>query len=407
MLPVRRALPSLVVAALLVPAAARAGNGLHPRTPVEWPADTACMTVLDRGEQATLHLDYTILDEDTEVTADEVDDSRRHQFLAFCRDHSRQEPLPTWLSWKDVDAAAAKNLIDPLDITDEDVLETSSVWKDCWHRITADEARRPITFAEAMKGVDWDTTDLPVGPYVVQGYTWEPAFNIYSQRPGVVHVVDGPDLAAAPPAAALTNLDDYLFAADILTLRGCVRALEGSTLSLWWSSTSGAALDWKLYAEGVAFTGDAFELEFEAPPEAVMDTIALRVDVTDPMQRTTTAHMPRLIVVLPGASGESGSCETGGSFIGDPGCEATTGGDGTTTGGGLTTGGPLGGTGEGSTSASTGEGTSGGGPGTGEQEPGDKQSCACTSGRGDAGWAWGLVVLVGLGRRTRRGRTPR
>lgn len=404
--PVRRALLALAALALLSPAAARAGNGLHPRTPVQWPADTACLTVHDRGQGSVLHLDYEIPYEDTEITPDEVDDSRRHQFLAFCRDHSRQEPLPTWLSWKDVDLAAAKMLIDPLDITDEDVLETSSVWKDCWYRITEDDARRAITFTEAAEGVDWDTAALPAGPYVVQGYTWEPAFNIYSQRPGTVHVVDGDDLGAVAPAAALTNLDDYLFAADTLTLRGCVRAMPGSTVSGYWASTDDAVLDWKPFLEGAPLVGGELELTFEAPPEAVQTTVALRVDVTDPMQRTTSAHMQRLIVVLPGSSGESGDCETGNSFIGDPNCEGSSGGaDGSSGGEGGSSSSSSGG--GAATGGSTGEDASTGAE-TGKQDLGDR-GCACTAGGGEGrSSAWGLVLLLGLGRRARsgRGRSP-
>ena len=43
------------------------------------------MTIVDRTVDAKLVLNYTIPYEDTEGTSDEVADSRRHQFLAFCR----------------------------------------------------------------------------------------------------------------------------------------------------------------------------------------------------------------------------------------------------------------------------------------------------------------------------------
>ena len=54
------------------------------------------VAVVDRTVDAKVVLAYTIPYEDTELTADEVADSRRHQFLGFCRGHSRQEPLPVW-----------------------------------------------------------------------------------------------------------------------------------------------------------------------------------------------------------------------------------------------------------------------------------------------------------------------
>ncbi len=83
-------------------------------------------------------------------------------------------------------------MIEPAPIGDEDVLETNSVYKDCFVRITPDDARRPITFAEAMQPVVWDTAGLAAGAWRIDGYTWEPELNRWSRRPGVVHVVDGP-----------------------------------------------------------------------------------------------------------------------------------------------------------------------------------------------------------------------
>ena len=71
------------------------------------------MTIVDRTVDAKLVLNYTIPYEDTEVTSDEVADSRRHQFLAFCRGHSRQEPLPVWLTDADVAAAGRRRFWAP------------------------------------------------------------------------------------------------------------------------------------------------------------------------------------------------------------------------------------------------------------------------------------------------------
>jgi len=293
--------------------------GLHHEQPADHVHRAAELVVAcgERGELEDDRLDYGIPFEDPEITPDEVADSRRHQFIAFCRDHSRGEFLPIWLTWTDVDAAAAKALIDPMLLEDEDVLETSTVWKDCWFRITPDDARRPITFAEAMKGVDWDTTALAAGAYVVQGYTWEPSVNIYSQRPGIIHVVDGPDLTAVGPAAAVSTVIDFMFAEDTLQLEGCTRALPGSTLSGYWSHTGGA-LEWMPFAEDVVVDGETFMLPFAPPEDAVQKTVALRIDVTDPMQRTFSAYPSNLLTILPGSSGGTTTgCVPGGSFIVD------------------------------------------------------------------------------------------
>lgn len=397
----RAELGATIIAVSLVPQVAAAGNGLHPRTPVEWPEDTPCMTVVDRSQGATVHFPYTIPYEDTDVTPDEVTDSRRHQFVAFCRNHSPQEPLPGWLSWADVGSAVTAGLIKMTDVKDTDVMETNALYKDCFWRITADDARRPIVFAEAMKGVDWDTTGLPAGPYVVQGYTWEPAFNKWSKRPGVVHVVDGPDLAAVAPALAVTTLDDVIFGADTLTLQGCVRAMPGSTLSGYWSLTTGDALDWQPFAEGAAFMGEAFELPYTPEQAAIGQTVALRVDVTDPMQRTFSGFPLQLLTVLPGGSGTTTDCGDSGSIIGGGSCGETEGTGGTGTG----TGGATGGAGS---SGGGGAGSSGGGASdsasSGQIDPNKPTGCGCGAG-GDLGGAAGLVLLWGLGRRRKRGST--
>lgn len=394
---VRRLVPLLAVAGALAPLAARAGNGLHPRTPVEWPDDVPCMTVIDRGQSPVYQFSYGIPYEDTDVTPDEVADSRRHQFIAVCRDHSPQEPLPTWLSWKDIDAAANKGLIDPMDVVDDDVFETNPLFKDCFARILEDDARRPITFAEAMKPVVWDTTGLPAGPYVVQGYTWEPAFNIWTHRAGVVHVVDGPDLSAVAPAAALMNPEDFMFGGDTLTLQGCVRAMPGATMSLYWSLTSDAQLNWLPYVEGVAVDGDVIALPFQPPEDAIQETIALRLDVTDPMQRTFSTYPLHLLTVLPGQTGTTG-CGDSGSFIGNESCgEVSTGdgGTGVTTSGGSVTGGEA--------STSGGPSSSSDSQSTGPMiNPVAPDGCACDTGDTGTPWALGGLLLPGLGRRRQK-----
>ncbi|MBZ5708554.1 MYXO-CTERM sorting domain-containing protein [Nannocystis pusilla] len=363
----------------------------HPRTPVVWPQDTPCMTVVDRSQSTLLHLDYEIPHEDTMVPPPpmEVADSRRHQFVAFCRGHSRQTPLPTWLSWTDVAAAGELGLV-PDELGDADVLETSE-WAPCFHRITADDDRRPISFAQAAKGVDWDTASLPAGPYVVEGYTWEPAINVWQVRPGVVHVVDGPGLDVTP-AAAVTTRDDFMFADASLQLEGCARALPGSTLSLWWSIADGGELDWQLASSGAPLVGETFALPFRAPPEAVGENVALRVDVTDPAQRTFAAHPLQLVVVLPAQDDDPGEC---GSLLG---CD-----DGTTTADPAT--GPDADPGGSEAPPTSSEGPMpGGSPDSSESSSGPPmedsglggRGCACGVEGAPAPAALGLFALVGL-----------
>jgi len=384
---------ALMLAGLLAPTLARAGNGVHPRTPVLWEPAPACMTVVDRTVDAKLVLTYTIPYEDTEVTSDEVADSRRHQFLGFCRGHSRQEPLPVWLTDADIEAAAAQSLIDPVTVAPEDVFANSAEWKDCWFRITGDDERRPITFAEAMKPVTWDTALLPVGAYVISGYTWEPPFNIWSERSGVIKVIDDPDPAKSPPAMALTNGEEIKFGDEVLKLVGCLDAMDGSTISGYWALTTAETLDWQMFASDVPVSGDSIELDFIPPPESHGEQIALKVEVTDPMDRRFTAHLGTLATILPPASGTGGCQDTGAAFIGDPACDTSATTDSPTSGG--SSNGPDGSSGG---SSSVGPDTTGPGelPGT--------EGCACgVTGSGGAP----VALLVGLGLLAARRRRTR
>lgn len=396
---------SAVAAALLTPTLARAANGIHERTPVQWPDETACMTVIDRSQGAVVHFPYEIPAEDTMVTADEVADSRRHQFVAFCRNHTPQEPLPVWLSWKDVDIADAAGISEKADATDQDVLETHDIYKDCFFRVTEDDERRPITFAEADKGFEWDTSALAPGPYILQGYTWEPAFNIWSKRPGVIHVVDGPDLSAVAPAAAIMNTDDFMFGEDTLMLQGCVRTMPGSTMSGFWAVTGGDGLEWHAFAEGVPIDGEVLELPFKPPPEALVETVALRIDVTDPMQRTFSAFPRSLVVVLPGSGDTTttgGGCSDTNAFIGNESCGDDGGSDDTGSVSSSSGEAPIdtSATGGPASTGSTGD-TTGDAATTSEELP-TRDGCGCDSGGSAGSWAWAGLVLLGL-RRRRRG----
>ncbi|HRI08800.1 MAG TPA: MYXO-CTERM sorting domain-containing protein [Nannocystaceae bacterium] len=373
---------------------ARAGNGIHPRTPVVFP-DPPCMTVHDRSIDPVLSFAYTIPYEDTDKTMDEVPDSRRHQFIAFCRDHHPQDPLLNWISEADVAAAAATDppLVDPMTVPPAEIFETSAAWKDCWTRIIPDDQRREITFAEAMKPVLWDTTGLPVGPYVIEGYTWEPPYNMWTPRPGVVKIIDG-DPDAAPPALAVTNLDEIIWSDESVAINGCYDAVDGSTLTAYWSLTDFDKLAWKVFAEDVPVDGDAFMVDFAPPPEAVGESVMIRIDITDPMDRTSTAYMTYLITVLDGVSGSTS--DTCGPF--DPGC---------TTGGTASTGDTSTGT-AGSSSTTDATGTSAasasasGTSTAGADDGGNEGNCAC---RADASPSSGLALVglvVALRRRPRR-----
>ena len=105
------------------------------------------MTRVDRTADAALHFDYGVQKQDPpegeEITVDEVDDGRRHQFIATCRQRERPRGLPDWLSQADVDAADQKNLLEEVEpITADDILDTAAFWDACF--VPDHRRRRPL-----------------------------------------------------------------------------------------------------------------------------------------------------------------------------------------------------------------------------------------------------------------------
>src|SRR5688500_8876477 len=135
--------------------------------------------------------------------------------LGFCRQHSPQSPLPTWLTQADVDDAASVDIVDPAAVDPEDILDVGTVWQGCTTRIIADDARRPITDAAAAEGVQWDTTGLARGGWAIEGYTWDPPFNQWVTRDGVVAVFDDASASDNPPVAAITTGELNIFADEV------------------------------------------------------------------------------------------------------------------------------------------------------------------------------------------------
>ncbi len=370
---------------VLVPGSAGAVDGLRIRTPVLW-SDGVCMTIVDRSVDPVVHLPYDIPFEDTEVTEDEVADGRTHQFFGLCRSHDPTDDLPTWISEADVAAAEALELIDLGTIVGDAILDLNGEWQGCALRITGDDQRRPITFAAAGEGIDWDTSGVDAGAWVVEGFTHDPALSIWSARPGVFKVVDDPALEASGPAAAVLNGEEVVFSGEVVTIDGCVSAMDGSVLELWWAEVGDET--WQPALRGEPVRGEGFGLELLLPPEMAGQAARVRVEVEDPMGRRTIAYMGELVLVLPTPPGPCEGDECGST--GDPGSVDSSGGAMDTSGGGAMSTGAIGGSG----------GTDAGSGSTpGADEPvGAVDGCGCIQ-PGPAprglGWAWlSLVVLL-------------
>lgn len=320
--------PSSAIAAsalaLLASGTAAAADGLRPRAVIVW-TDVPCMTVVERDVDPVLHLDYGISFEDVGHTADEVETGRRQQMIGFCRQHSPQSPLPTWLTQADVDDAASIPLVDPADIPPEGILDLAPAWADCTTRIVPDDQRRPITEAAAAEGVDWDTTGLARGGWVIEGYTWDPPFNLWAPRPGVVAVFDDAAATDNPPVAAISTGELSIYSDDVAMIEGCVVATPGTTLSAAWAQTvPGDEQVWTPFVTDEPVEGSAFTVAFTPPDEIVGSSANFRVELVDAAGQSYVAYMREAIAVLPGSGGGCAS-SGGGGFLGDPGCDDTSG----------------------------------------------------------------------------------
>lgn len=361
---------------------AKAGNAQHPRTPVEWD-NVTCMEFVDRSVETNYALVYGIPFEDTEVTPEEVDNSRTHQFFALCRQSSPAEALPSWITTADVEQTLV-NYEEFVTPADDEIFELASDWNGCWHRISEDVDRRPITDAMASEPVTWDTSEAPAGVYVLLGYTYEPLFNLWAPRVGgVVRVHDGGDPATDGPAAAITTREQSPCVGDIVSIEGCVNALSGTTMTASFaidSDPEAEELDWVPFAEDVLVEGASFTLGWEAPPAAGGESVLLRIDFTDPNGATYTAYQYEPNIVLPaesaGCAADSDGCV--GGFVPDPACELP--GTGSTT--------DDGGTDSGTRAAETEDGS----------------GCGCHSQDGTPA-PWGLFGALALLSRRRRRRS--
>jgi len=287
----------------LAPATAAAGDGIRPRTIVIWPDDVPCSVTVDRATDPIAHLPYGIPAEDPPagetITEDEVADGRRHQFFAFSADIDPRIAMPEWIALADVMAAADKGLVDAATVGPDDVLDTHAVLAASSLRIDADDARRPITFATAEAGVDWDTTGLATGAWIVRAYTWDPWPNRWAlPHPGVIAVADDADPGSHAPAHAVHAASDVLYRDDVSAIDGCIAAMDGTTVTGEWAFFDDPDSAWVPFAADVPVAGDAFELAF-APPEPLWGGFAvIRVTATDPLERAHVAYVQRRITVL-------------------------------------------------------------------------------------------------------------
>lgn len=355
---------SLAIFAIVRPSAARAcedGHGQYPRPPVEWMSDdepAPCMTLVDRSVDPVLHLEYEIGSEDV-CAEPSVPDDRTHEFFGFCRDHRPYTFLPNWIT--------AADAVGEPGVDAEDVLETAMDWSECFFPLD-EVGRRPVTFEQAEQGVDWDTSQVAPGTYVLAGYTYEPPLNLWSERQGVVKVHDGDPDAVGPAVAIAVDVDGTTaYRDETIEISGCVDALAGSDLAFSWA-LAGDDSPWHPLLTVVP-DDDVFTVSFVPSEDMWGEQLVLRVEVVDPMARSGTAYLDSSIIVVDADTPA-----------------ATTGpGDGTH--------------GEGTSGAAT-QGDDGTGGSPSESMP-ESSGCGCAA-PGAAPRAGGGLLLVFLGARRRR-----
>lgn len=305
---------AIVVGVALGPQRAPAANANKPRIPAIW-APGPCLSIVDVSQTPVVHLEYSIAsEEDGTLTEDEVDDSRRHQFFAFAAQHFEVEP-PTWITQADIDRAA---LVDPMVMPQSidpavDILESATRWDGQWVRVTADDMRVPITFEQAMMGVDWDVSAVPPGTWLVKSYTWEPTKNLWSTRWSALKVVASASAVAdAGPSVILLPDDATIETGVEHVLPGCVDAPAGSTLTVEYGVAEGSLEpDWQIAQENVEVATGDLAVGVELPRDVAGQPVQLRATITDPDGRTYAAYSPHSLIVIEGPEtddGDGGGC---------------------------------------------------------------------------------------------------
>ncbi len=283
----RLALATVVFVSGWAPApVAHAADANRPPTPAVF-LDTPCLAVVDRSVDPIFHIEYDVPKDDVDVASTEVEDGRTLQFFAFSNQFLGDPP--NWITQADVDAAAVAEAsqAESVNIPTAAILENNPNWpSDHWLRITADDARVPITADQAALGMDWDTSDVPAGTYVIWAYTWDPARNLWSMRPGAVRVVDRADdgLIHTPTLFFTPQVTQIVpLGADTFTLDACAAAPPGSSVKLEYGIVNGVAEpEWiaALCAEPMADGNLTFE--FPIPRGFDMLNFHVRGTITPP-----------------------------------------------------------------------------------------------------------------------------
>jgi len=276
--------------------------------------DSACVLVADKRAQEYLDIRYNVLMDDTAIEAGDIPvaDAKTHQFFAlagtvyqvgtddvlapFADPMGQGVGLPLWITHSDVQRAAAASSMDSgvtedqTDLPPERVLETRPELAGQWLRITADDARRPITATQSLIPVRWDLREVPAGVYTVAGYVFSPPYNAWAPRSGVVKVVDeGFD----PPAGALEPINDVVFSYQGRSIKACLDVPAGTKLDAYYFVEESPSLGWLPWLTDAPAETGALNLCFHADAEGVVGSVRIRVDLRAADGSVTTSMLSK------------------------------------------------------------------------------------------------------------------
>ncbi len=275
------------------------GHSNEPRTAVIFDDVNTCALTVDRAADPTVMMTYSIAMEDLPNPDHDLPDAKTHQFIAVCRSWSTREPPPRYLAVDDLQRSIDIGYEEPSALDDPEMtFETSIVWENCWRRITADDARLPLTPDAALDGVVWDTTDVEATAWFPVGHTFDPPWNVWKRAPYAIRVED--DLAAPvdAPVVVVPDLPKVVEHSETIVLSPCIAARGPVGVELRYATTADPS-GWKVLANEMVEADDpAPSFEFSAPEETWGKSLLISVAIVDGEQRDAVGYPRNEIIVL-------------------------------------------------------------------------------------------------------------
>ena len=278
------------------------------------------MQVVDRSVDPVVSLTMSFDPVDLEYLEDAA--PQRLYLVAF----SPLPPaFPAWISQEMIDEAeaffASDSMCNTIEPPPEQILETNDALAGTWHLINPDG----LPIGEETATVQWDTSGVPAGTYVVAAYTYAPIANDWRVRSGAIVVTDDPDdWSSRSPAAFVMPFDapitdegvPRILPGQMHPVIGCVAAEPGSQLDLAWTTSLGPEKEWNPIVQCLPQPeAGTVDVPFIPPQDAAGGILRVRATVTDPSGRRYE---------LLGGAAEVGpnteDCEES-SFVSNPACE--------------------------------------------------------------------------------------